>query len=173
MILVRTCQSLLEHLVSHEHDGTTVALSLFSDGRLMYPGRRDVEEQMGAEDPYTLEHEARIVVGLGRRTEAAIRMLAREASARHTGHDPTLDLLWSAHVSAPSSEGISLDRVVAALVAVQELSEGNWNDPDVIEAAVVMIDGLRSAGFPPSRSGLEELFDGADPAVCGLGMVML
>lgn len=172
-VTVLTCPVLLTHLSTFEHDGTTVAGALFSDGRLQYPGRWDVEDHLGDLEPYTLSHEARVVTGLGVKAEAAIRLLSREATRRHVHVDPTLDLLWTVHGSLPSPQGTSLDRLVAALVSIQELTEGLWWDDAAQEAAIVLVAGLHSLGFPPNRAGLEELFDGADPACVGLGLVEL
>lgn len=170
---VMTCPTLLEHLQTWVHDGATVASALFNDGRLSYPGRWDVEDHLGAPDPYTLAHEARVIVGLSTRCEAAIRLLSREATARHSEEDATLELLWLTHWSAGPLEGPSLDRLVAALVAVQELTEGIWWDQEAAVAAEVLVEEMTRLGFPPTRESLEELFDGAEPACVGLGLVQL
>jgi hypothetical protein len=172
-VSVIVSQALLDHLQTWDHDGATVSSALFGDGRLVYPGRDHVEHQMGAPDPYTLAHEARVIVGLGARAEAAIRLLAWEANRRHSNDDPTLELLWLSHESARSLEGPSPDRLVAALVSVQELSSGAWWDPEAGVAAQVLVEELTRLGFPPSHEGLEELFDGAEPACVGLGLVQL
>lgn len=165
--------TLLAHLQTWQHDGATVASSLFADGRLSYPGRDYVEEQLGAPDPYTLAHEARVIRGLGARAEAAVRILSWEANRRHASDDPTLELLWLAHESAGPLEGISPDRLVAALVSVQELTSGHWWDMEAGCAAQVLVEDLTALGFPPTQEGLEELFDGAEPACVGLGLVQL
>lgn len=173
MIEVTTCPELMAHLQVYEVDGATVSSVLFRDGRLWYPGRWDVEDHLGSVDPYTLAHEARIVVGLGPRLDACIRLLAREATVRHADEDPTLELLWQSHGALVSPQGTSLDRLVAALVSVQELTVGLWWDEAAVEAAIHLVAGLHALGFPPNRKGLEEIFDGAEPACVGLGMVEL
>lgn len=172
-VSVMVSDKLLAHLQTWDHDGTTVASSLFPDGRLTYPGRDYVEEQMDAEEPYTLAHEARVIVGLGLRAEAAIRLLSWEATRRHAADDSTLELLWLSHESAGPLEGPSPDRLVAALVSVQELTRGHWWDLEAAAAAQVLVEELNRLGFPPTAEGLEELFDGAEPACVGLGLVEL
>lgn len=173
MIEVVMCPVLFEHLRTWEHDSTTVEAALFHDGRLLYPGRWDVEDHLGAQDPYTLAHEARVLVGLGARPSAAVRLLAREATERHAHEDPTLELLWLSHGSAGGLRGTSLDRLVAALVAINELTLGLWWDEAAVMAAQVLVADLHGLGFPPTREGLEELFDGAEPACVGLDLVEL
>ena len=176
MIRIRTSPGLLAHLRKHEHDGSTVATVLFGGGRLHYPGRQHVEMQLGHADPYTLELEARVIDGFDKRTAASIRFLSRLATDRVLNDeliDPTLQLLWDAHASyrgEPTSP--SLDRLVAALVEIQ----ANLLVPfpkEIGDGADVLISGLHAFGFPPTRAGLEELFDGAPPASVGLGIVEL
>jgi hypothetical protein len=89
--------------------------------------------------------------------------------------DPTLELLWGAH-GAWARRGISLDRLVAALVAVEMLRpKDSFSAMEKIleEASVILVTGLHQLGFPPTHEGLEELFDGAPPACVGLGLVDL
>ena len=176
MVTVRTNLELLEHLRTFEQDGATVAGALFEGGRLSYPGRRELEYMLGYTEPYTLELEARVIEGLPRRMAAAIRILA-DVAGDLASSEPTLDLLWAAHSTWRS--GVSLDRLVAALVVVEMLvssnSVGTWygRDADLQQAAQVLVGGMHSIGFPPSQASLEELFDGAPPAAVGLGLVDL
>ena len=174
MITVRTNESLLEHLRSYEHDGATVDSLLFEGGRLSYPGRKEIEYQLGYTEPYTLELEARVLEGLPPRMTAAIRILCREADAGLMAEDETLELLWRAH-AAWKGEGVSFDRLVCALVVVELATDDRscLFDDDIRHAAEVLIRGFHSLGFPPTREGFEELFDGAPPACVGLGMVDL
>jgi hypothetical protein len=171
MITVRTNKELLEHLRTHQIDGGTVEALLFEGGRLSYPGRKEIEYQLGYTEPYTLDFEARVIEGISPRLASVIRFLADHATAGAS--DPTLELLWQAHASW--REGISLDRLVAALVCVEMARDDRaalFND-DVINAAEMLVRGLHSIGFPPTELGLEELFDGAPPACVGLGLVDL
>ncbi len=172
MVTVRTNESLLEHLRCYEHDGATVDSLLFEGGRLSYPGRKEIEYQLGYVEPYTLELEARVIEGISPRVAAAIRILA-DAARPLASSEPTLELLWAAHSSW--RKGISLDRLVAALVMVEYATDDRacLFDEDVTTAAEILVRGLHSAGFPPSEAGLEELFDGAPPACVGLGLVDL
>jgi hypothetical protein len=172
MIVIRTNTELLDHLRSFVHDGATVDSLLFEGGRLAYPGRREIEYQLGYVEPYTLELEARVIEGLPKKVSSAIRVLADAARALAMS-EPTLDLLWAAHSSW--REGVSLDRLVAALVMVEYATDDrSWIvDEDVQRAAEILIRGLHSTGFPPTDEGLEELFDGAPPACVGLGLVDL
>lgn len=173
MVQVLIDPTLFDHLQTWSHDGATVASALFQDGRIYYPGRWDVENHIGDVDPYTLGHEARVVVGLGPKAEAAIRLLSREVTRRHAEEDGTLELLWLSHESAGPLLGASLDRLVAALVAVHELTVGIWWDQEAAVAAEVLVAEMTNAGFPPTRESMEELMDGAEPACVGLGLVEL
>lgn len=180
-VSVRTNPKLLEHLRQWEHDGATVDSLLFEGGRLSYPGRKEIEYQLGYTEPYTIELEARIVEGISPRFAAAVRMLANNVKLCEE-LDPTLELLWSAH-SSWSANGISLDRLVAALVMIQIMQDGERDNHlsaieacqnvDLNRAAVILVKGLHSFGLPPTQLGLEELFDGAPPACVGLGLVDL
>lgn len=172
-IVVRPCQLLLEHLQTYQVDGASVASALFREGRLWYPSRWEVEDLMQAPDPYTLGHEARVISGLPAPVVSSINLLSWQATQRHAHRDPTLELLWLSHGSLVSPLGPSLDRLVAALVTVEELTEGLWWDDAAYEAMEVLVDGLNRLGFPPTRAALEEIFDGADPACVGLGLVEL
>lgn len=172
MVTVRTNLELLEHLKSFTQDGATVESLLFEGGRLSYPGRKEIEYQLGYVEPYTLELEARVLEGLSPRVAAAIRILADEAQGLAM-IDPTLELLWAAHGAWRG--GISLDRLVAALVMVEYATDDRsvlFSD-DVTRAAELLVQGLHSMGFPPNQHSLEELFDGAAPACVGLGLVDL
>lgn len=173
MITVRPNLKLMEHLKTYEVDGGTVDSLLFEGGRLSYPGRKDIEHQLGYIEPYTLELEARVIEGLPQKMVAAIRLLSREAISRRWFKeiDPTLELLWMAH--GAFHEGVSLDRLVAALVMVDYAVNERTFDEDIEIAAHVLVHGLHTLGFPPSEEGLEELFDGAPPACIGLGLVEL
>lgn len=174
MIAIRTSLVLLEHLRSHELDGATVASALFDGGRLSYPGRKDIEHQLGYTEPYTLELEARVIEGMPPRTVASVRYLAYIATEAHRGFDLTLDLLWGTHHAYHNrKEGPSLDRLVAALVAIEDLRLHDISDEAASVAASRVILHLHTIGLPPTKEGLEELFDGADPACVGLGMVQL
>lgn len=172
MVTVRTNLELLDHLQKFEQDGASLAEVLFDGGRLAYPGRKEIEYQLGYTEPYTLELEARVIEGLSKKMAAAIRILAD--SARELAlSEPTLELLWAAHSTWRG--GVSLDRLVAALVMVEYATDDRavLLDDDVKRAAEVLIRGLHSTGFPPTAEGLEELFDGAPPACVGLGLVDL
>lgn len=173
VILIRQSDRLLEHLRTYEVDGATIESLLFEGGRLNYPGRQRIEQQLGFADPYTIEMEARTIDGLFQSISTSIRFLAREASRKFHGHDPTLDLLWEVHDAYPrwGFEGPSLDRLVAALVMVQHVLENDSDDEDVKYACGVLVNGLTAVGFPPSERALEEIWDGAAPACVGLGLV--
>ncbi len=172
MVTVRTNESLLEHLRTFEHDGATVDSLLFEGGRLSYPGRKDIEYQLGYVEPYTLELEARVLEGISPRMAASIRILA-DAARDLAMSEPTLEFLWAAHSSWRA--GVSLDRLVAALVMVEYATDDRsvLVDEDVQRAAEFLVRGLHTMGFPPNEAGLEELFDGAPPACVGLGLVDL
>lgn len=172
MISVRTSLALLHHLRTYEEDGSTVASALFDGGRLSYPGRKDIEYEFSIIEPYTLELEARVIEGLPVKFRGSISFLARVATEAHRGLDPTLDLLWAAH-SSFRGEGVALDRLVAALVTVQDIKTHGIEDAIACEASLRLIAGMHSLGLPPTHIGLEEIFDGADPACLGLGLVEL
>lgn len=171
MISIVHSQELQEHLETHIHDGTTVAASLFEGGRLAYPERKRLEYELNFVEPYTLDLEARVIVGLPKPIAACVRYLARVATENHRGHDETLDLLWDAHSSWGGTDP-SLDRLAAALVAIADQSKSEKNEL-VERAALALVAYLHSQGFPPNERGLEELWDGAPPACVGLGMVDL
>lgn len=170
-IRIRTSEGLLEHLKTYQYDGANVGSLLFEGGRLSYPGRRRFEFEMGYSEPYTLELEARVIIDLPRRLEAAIRILARAANRLET-IDPTLELLWYTH-SVWMRNGISLDRIVAALVTVQYHIDSSFEDDEIEDAASTMIAMMHAIGLPPRRETFEEIFDGAPPACVGLGMIDL
>lgn len=175
-IAVRQSENLLQHLRNFEFEGATVESLLFDGGRLSYPGRKEIEQQLGFADPYTLEMEARTLDGLFQSISTSIRFLAREATRTFHGKiDPTLDLIWGVHDAYPrhEDEGPSLDRLVAALVMVQHVLDVGSTDKDVQHACSVMINGLTAIGFPPSEKALEELCDGAPPICVGLNMVTI
>jgi len=171
-LTVRHSKELHEHLSTFEVDGGTVASLLFDGGRLNYPGRKALEHELGYIEPYTLEHESRIIEGFTPKMTAAVRILCREAKGL-TLNDPTLELLWRAH--AAWNEGTSIDRLVCALVIVEMAMDDRacLFNREVEFAAEVLIAGLHSLGFPPNERSLEELFDGAPPAAVGLGLVEL
>lgn len=174
MLSLRVSHSLpLErHLRSFEVDGTTVEATLFSDGRLMYPGRHDVEQTMQAAEPYTLWHEARVIEGFFGSIYKAIWVLS-DAATELPDLDPTLEVLWRSHAAArPLNLAPSLDRLVAGLVMVEWLRAGRVNGP-WDDAAVTLVRAMGAAGFPPSANALEEIWDGAAPACVGLGLVEL
>lgn len=175
-LIVRTDPKLLEHLRFFAVDGCTVGGSLFDgSNRLTYPGRNELERELKFVEPYTLEHEARVVIGMPRQLEDAIRTLANNVWYMVPDVEPTLELLWAAH-SAWSQNGISLDRIVAAQVTLQAVvSSGDRADvpEQMYDASMEFIEGMRKLGFPLRREALEELFDGADPACIGLGLVEL
>jgi hypothetical protein len=182
MIRVHSSPALLRHLQTYEVDGTTVEDSLFIGGRLSYPGRQDIEYQLADTDPYTIMHEARVIEGLPRATIAAIKYLAGVATEAHRGIDLTLDLLWTVHGEYSNrNEGPSLDRLIAALVTIQDFKDEdllvgthkNIAQTIVFKAAEEIVGTFHRIGFPLSSVGLEELFDGADPACLGLGLVEL
>ncbi len=165
--VIRHSLELQQHLEQYEVDGATVASLLFEGGRLAYPGRKEIEYQLGHTEPYTLELEARTIDGLSRRAAAATRILAQ--IARDEAEDPTLDFLWAVHSAWPSGE-ISLDRLVAALVGIQLALEGSHGQ-EAEHAAQILVMELASQGFFPSSESLEEICDGAPPACVGLGLV--
>lgn len=181
---VRYSPKLHEHLEKYEVDGATVASALFEGGRLSYPGRKEIEFELGDVEPYTLWHEARVIEGLPQPVQAAVRVLGKTMRRwlQLAGDlDPTLELLWTSHeayIAGPDRGGgeISLDRLIAALTMVQALSEVRMGERDSFvlaleDAAATLIGGLEAAGFFPSSESLEELFDGAAPACVGLGLV--
>ena len=172
MITVRLSSTLRHHLETYEVDAATVASVLFDGGRFSYPGRKEMEYELAYTEPYTLDHESRVIEGLPRKVTAAIRLLSHEATKRFKG-DPTLDMLWEAHEAypRPEKEGPSLDRFVAALVMMQHAMDERTFDDDIELACTALISGLQAEGFPPSSESLEELFDGAPPACVGLGLV--
>lgn len=150
---------------------------LFQGSRLSYPGRADLEAEMGAPDPYTMAHEARTIRGIPIALVAGARHLARQELllARQGDEDPRLLMLWSVHDEfsygwAQKGE-LSLDRLVAALVAVERMRGSHGVSAVGLEAAEALLLGLHSLGLPPTHQGLEELFDGAFPACVGLGIV--
>lgn len=175
MILVYPSESLLLHLQSFEVDGATVASSLFDGGRLSYPERRRMEYELGFSEPYLLEHECRIIDGMTPQWNAACRFLARLATRRVTEVDPTLDLLWASHDafahSMRDAGSPALDRLVAALVTIQDARKHDLVTSVLYRACEIVIRGLQSEGFPPSCLALEEICDGAVPACVGLGMI--
>lgn len=184
MIVVRHSPDLMQHLSSFEVDGATVASLLFDGGRLLYPGRKQLESELGYIEPYTLELEARVIEGLSKKAQEAIRLLTEHLFAT-TVLDPTLEVLWGSH-DAWMANGISLDRLVAALVMVERIGEEQATgladresgrrggvDQRLVDAAYLLVQELHSLGFPPTRESLEEIFDGAEPACVGLGLVEL
>lgn len=175
MITIKNSKTLLQHLETYAVDGGTVASVLFEGGRLSYPGRKALEHELGYIEPYTLDHEARTISGLSKKVSASIRLLARDVTIRMSGFDLTLDLLWESHQAYQpmKDEGPSLDRLVAALVAVHMANDKNIyvNDRDADEACYILVSGMHDVGFPPTIDMLEELWDGAPPASVGLGMV--
>ena len=174
MLSLRVTHSprLMEHLSKFEVDGTTVEASLFADGRLTYPGRHDIEQTMLAPEPYTLWHEARVIEGLFESISSAIWKLSALVSSADD-LDPTLEVLWRSHSNAEQLKvPPSLDRLVAAMVAVEKLKSSRQPSGDPMgEAAYVMVRGFAAAGFPLSAAAMEELWDGAAPACVGLGLV--
>lgn len=186
MISVRHSPKLQQHLETFQHDGATVASSLFDGDRLSYPGRREIEYETGEPEPYTLWHESRVIDGLPENVQAAVRVLSKTLRRwlQLSGDlDPTLELLWASHeayIAGPTRGGgeISLDRLVAALAMVQALHDRDPSldqvDDFVValeDAALLLVTGLEAWGFFPSSEALEELFDGAPPACVGLGLV--
>lgn len=175
---VRPSDHLLAHLSAYHHDGSSVAEALFAGGRLCYPGRHHVEQQLGCPDPYGLGHESRVLEGPGV-PAAQIRLLAGLATDRAAGIDPTLDLLWHAHRShRVTGEGPSLDRLVASLVALRALHDALWEPgrdrcfwPALLEAGAGLYGWMQAEGLPPSEHALEEICDGAMPACIGLNLV--
>ena len=173
-LTVRQSPTLLNHLKIHDHDGATVETALFEGGRLQYPGRQQIEQQLGFMDPYTIELESRVLVGFFQSVTASIRLLSRAATETFRGQDETLDLLWDSHNSyvRPSGEGPSLDRLVAALVMVEHAKQ-TQTSPDIEYACLVLIRGLSAAGFPPGQRALDELWADCPPACIGLGLITL
>lgn len=174
MLSLRVTHSpkLMEHLAKFEVDGTTVEATLFADGRLMYPGRHDIEQTMKAPEPYTMWHEARVIEGLFESISTAIWKLSAFVSSADD-LDPTLEVLWRSHAN---SEGLRIppspDRLVAAMVAIEKLKDSRRPSGDHLdEAAYVLVRGFAAAGFPLSANALEEIWDGAAPACVGLGLV--
>lgn len=164
-------EPLERHLSSYEFDGSTVEAALFSDGRLMYPGRHDVEQTMRAAEPYTLSHEARVIEGFYGSIVRSIWVLS-EAAADLPDLDPTLELLWQTHSAARRlNQPPSLDRLVAALVMVERIRGGGRAADPLGDAAYVLVRAMAAAGFPVSASALEEIWDGAAPACVGLDLV--
>jgi hypothetical protein len=172
-LTVRQSPTLLEHLRTYQVDGATVESALFAGGRLQYPGRKEIEQELGYSDPYTLELESRVIDGFFQSISASIRFLSAEATAGLRGVDDTLDLLWGSHAAYPRriNEGPSLDRLVAALVMVEEARSGRQAGADIEYASAVLVRGLTAAGFPAGRRALEEICADAPPACVGLGMV--
>jgi len=170
-ISVRHSPQLQHHLETYDVDGATVASVLFEGGRLAYPERKRLEHELSYVEPYTLELECRVICGLPKPIAASIRYLARLATEKHRDHDPTLDLLWEAHSAWDGSEP-SIDRLVAALVAIEDAAGSTGNELTV-RAALVLVGYLHTQGLPPTVDGLEELWDGAAPACVGLCLVDL
>lgn len=179
MITVRKSLALYEHLMKYTVDGATVGTLLFDDGgRLSWPGRKELEYQLAYVEPYDLSLEARVIDGLPKATAASIRFLARVATEAHKWHDSTLDLLWVSHMEyaafAPPGEGPALDRIVAALVAIHDARDNDlMQNPLISKAAETFITGMNWIGLPMNQAGLEEIFDAAEPACLGLGLVEL
>lgn len=178
MIQIRTSKKLLEHLKEYEFDGSTVETALFSGGRLQYPGRNDIEQQLGFADPYTLELEARVIEGMHYKAAASVRFLSRlatESIADDNSVDQTLQFIWAAHDSYKWEwHNPSLDRLVAALVYIEMVKDKKQVGfvPSIVsDAAVSLVKYMHSIGLPLTREGLEEIFDGAAPACVGLGFV--
>lgn len=175
MISVRHSKDLLSHLSSFEVDGATVASALFDGGRLSYPERRRMEHELSFTEPYQLEHEARVMLGMSSQWNAACRFLAKLATRKFSDSDPTLELLWTAHDAfahlTKEAGPPSLDRLVAALVIVHDARKHDLVASVLFQACEVVVLGLQSEGFPPSGASLEEICDGALPACVGLGMV--
>ncbi len=173
--IVRQSSELLDHLRTFEVDGSTVEGALFEGGRLHYPERRRMEHDLGFIEPYMLEHEARVIDGMGTRWNAACIFLARVASKRHAERDATLALLWGSHAAFQSKQACppSLDRLVAALVTVEEALgiQVGGAPPGLVLACTTLVAGLQAEGFPPSGLALEEICDGAVPACVGLDLV--
>jgi len=172
MITVKHSPTLKDWLSTCIVDGGTVDSLLFDGGRLSYPGRQEIEVQLGMAEPYTLDHEARTIEGLSRKVQASIRLLSAHATRLYGDSDHTLHLLWEAHMlyPRPLGEGPSLDRLIAALVMVQMATTVEV-DADIDYASVVLITALHAEGFSPSSAAIEELCDGAPPASVGLGLV--
>lgn len=178
-MIVRSSPELLVHLSTHEVDGTTVGAALFEGGRLHYPERRRLEYELGFTEPYTLEHEARVIDGMDTRWNSACVFLARVASRRHGESDPTLTLLWECHTAfAMVNVGAApaLDRLIAALVTVNDAmgitrDRGRDWPRSLVDAVTTLLVGLQTVGLPPSSIGMEEICDGAPPACVGLGLV--
>lgn len=178
-LVVKCSPGLMAHLDFYVVDGATVGSSLFEGGRLTYPGRSQLEHDLGYSEPYTVWHECRVVTGFSGYARAAVRLLASWATSRHAAEDPTLDLLWQTHHAWSEDNeradgGPSLDRLVAALVAIEDLRKTEkFGDAllDHVDAADLLVSAFHYHGFPPTLDGLEELMDGAFPAAVGLGLV--
>lgn len=179
MIRVQTSLPLIQHLSTYQVDGATVESVLFEGGRLSYPGRRELEHILGVVEPYTLELEARTISSLPLSIQASIRYLSAVATESHHGLDLTLDLLWTSHRTFMQEKNeVALDRLVAALVTINDFQQIKVDADDlssqmVIRAGESLIKHMHTIGFPPNRQTLEEIFDGADPACIGLGLVEL
>lgn len=165
---------LAAHLIAwkdpDDPDGPTLGEVFFPDGRLAYPTRSEVEDFLGFPEPYTISYEARVFQGLPRRMVTAVRMLCREVRDRRmVDGDPGLGMLWGAHQDYLDAHGVlTPDRLVAALVAVYELSEGDWRDQYLDEAAVTLVAEMHSIGMPPTRKMFSEMIE---PACVMLGLV--
>lgn len=171
---------LLNHLTTFAVDGATVASSLFEGGRLAYPGRKAIEHELGYVEPYTLEMEARVILGFSVGMRVAVRFLASMATEFYRGKDDTLDLLWNSHNEFSyrdiGESGPSPDRLMTALVAIEGLSSGEIEQDEMRFgglAAEQLVRALHKEGFPPNEASLEELFDGAWPACIGLNLVSI
>jgi len=161
-----------QHLSQFEVDGATVQSALFADGRLMYPGRHDVEQTMAAAEPYTLWHEARVIEGFYGSVNRAIWLLSETATELLSGRDATLELLWKSHAAARKlGLAPSLDRLAAALVMIEHLRGWTRVGDPLDDAAIVLVKGMIAAGFPSSAVAFEEICDGAAPACVGLNIV--
>lgn len=182
-IVVRHSPDLQTHLETFEVDGTTVAATLFHGGRLAYPGRKDLEQSLGYTEPYTIQHESRVIEGLPRNVRDAVLKLA-EAAQHISELDPTLELLWEAHSSWRAHkarvDAVSGDRLVTALAIIQLLTlesdlgayfDETYDTKSLASAATKLLTYMHSVGLPPSSESLEEIFDGAPPASVGLGLV--
>lgn len=169
-IVLRHSRTLAEFLGQFtDSDGGSFAELIFADGRLAYPARTDIEKVLGFDDPHTLDHESRVFHGASPRFSSAVKLLAAEATDRLQGWDPTLDLLWSAHHTALREVGeVSVDRLVAALVAVQMFASGAWNPTEWDMPALALVEEMHMAGMPPTKHVLSEL---GEPACVLLGLV--
>lgn len=179
MIFVHFSEPLFLHLKSFEVDDATVASSLFDGGRLSYPERRRMEYELGFSEPYTLEHECRVLKGMTSRWNSAVRFLSRLATKKASNTDLTLDLLWTSHdqfshLTADAGDQ-SLDRLIASLVTVKDALnisyQANHPSGTLVRACEIVVRGLHAEGFPCTSESLEEICDGAVPACVGLGLV--